>query len=127
MRGIYLQGRNSPSVNMHWRRFAVSELPKDAKEFDHWLTKRWQEKDAILEHYAQNGRFPADEGTDYVEVHQGGGVKQMVQGAGYIETHVKPKHPLEFLQIFAPIAAFGLLVHLLRRFWNWTLVAVGRG
>lgn len=109
---------------MHWRRFVVSEIPKEAKAFDAWLQERWREKDALLEHYAQTGRFPADDGVDYAEVHNGAGVNHMVKGAGWIETHVQPKNTLEILQIFVPVASVFLLWKLAIRLWHWILIAV---
>lgn len=97
---------------MHWRRFAVKDIPThDDKLFSEWLLKRWREKDDLLEYYLQNGRFPADEGVSPAV--DGG---EPLRGAGWIETEVKPTNPLEFLQIFAPVAAFALIVNVLLKF-----------
>jgi len=63
-RGIYFGGRPPKSVNMYWRRFHVSTIPVTSQEhFDDWLLDRWREKDALLEHYYQTGRFPSDTDT----------------------------------------------------------------
>ena len=49
---------------MYWRRFHVSSIPASSQEdFEAWLLDRWREKDALLEHYAQTGRFPSDTDT----------------------------------------------------------------
>jgi lysocardiolipin and lysophospholipid acyltransferase len=90
---------------MHWRRFAIKDIPKDSTEFEAWVLARWREKDDMVEYYMQNGRFPAD-------------------GGEYIETGLKPEHPLEFLQIFVPSAMIGVLIHLTRTLWAWLLVAL---
>jgi lysocardiolipin and lysophospholipid acyltransferase len=123
---MFLQGRTTPSVNMHWRRFHTSTIPKDAKEFDNWLQARWREKDDLLEYYANHNRFPADEEIEHIEIKNGAGIKEPKKGCGYIETHVKPKNPFEFLTIFAPVGAALLIGGLFWRWWKWLLVVLGR-
>lgn len=101
---------------MHWRRFATKDIPTNEKEFGDWLLTRWREKDDLLEYYQQNGRFPADEG---ITPNANGG--KPLKGAGWIETEVKPKIPLEFLQIFIPPAALALVINVILKFLNMTL------
>ncbi|KAF2404348.1 acyltransferase-domain-containing protein [Trichodelitschia bisporula] len=110
LRGIYLQGHAPKSVNMHWRCFLVSSIPSDEEAFGEWLHQRWLEKDNLLESYMVNGRFPADEVKD--------------GGAGHLECVVKPRHPLEFLQMFVPLAALVSIVWAVRRMWFWFMVKV---
>ena len=115
---MFLQGRVPPSVNMHWRRFAVKDIPLgDHNEFDLWLQERWYEKDALIEQYITTGRFPgivpATNGTT------NGAVKEE-----YIETEVKLVHWWEVGNIFVVLAAIGLVANLLARVW--TLVVHGR-
>ena len=87
----------------------IADIPiHDEKVFGDWLLQRWREKDDLIEHYLDNGRFPADEGTSPAS---DDGSAEPLKGAGYIETEVKPTNPFEFLQIFAPVAAFALLVN----------------
>ena len=57
----------------------------------------------LLEGYAQNGRFPADEGHDS-DGEPGVG---MSKGAGFIETEVRLTHWYEILQIFSVLGAIG--------------------
>lgn len=91
---------------MYWRRFPVSSIPlHDSSKFEYWLRARWTEKDRLIEHYYRTGRFPADTG-----VSQGSDGKTR-RGAGYIETEIKPTHWYEFLQIFAPIGLFALVLY----------------
>ena len=53
---------------MYWRRIAISSIPiNDSKEFENWLLTQWRIKDDLLENYIQNGHFPADKETDYIE------------------------------------------------------------
>ena len=99
---------------MHWRRFKISAIPlHDLKQFDIWLRARWAEKDTLMEHYIRTGRFPADTGFD----NQGEG-GQMREGAGHIETQVKPNKWYEILQVFAPIASIAIVLYY---FYNKTL------
>lgn len=87
----YFQGRPPKSVNFHWRKFKVCDIPlDDTEQFDHWLRERWAEKDKLMEIYIRTGRFPAE-------------------GQVHIETEVKTNHSLEILQIFAPLA-FGIIM-----------------
>lgn len=91
---------------MYWRRFPVSSIPlHDPHKFEYWLRARWTEKDRLIEHYYRNGRFPADTGVSQ------GSDSNTRRGAGYIETEIKPTHWYEFLQIFAPIGLFALVLY----------------
>ncbi|KAJ9642984.1 hypothetical protein H2199_004506 [Coniosporium tulheliwenetii] len=117
LRSTYFQGRPPKSVNMHWRRFAVASIPlDDPKEFEEWVHQRWVEKDELIEHFLQHGRFPADEGRDNLQ--NGSTSGQVKVGAGYIETEVKPVHPLEFLQMFVPVAAVLLVINVCYKVWH---------
>jgi lysocardiolipin and lysophospholipid acyltransferase len=99
---------------MHWRRFAVSTIPiDDTKEFEEWLRQRWIEKDELLEHYVQTGRFPADD-----EEAPSADGRKVVKGAGHIETEVKPASPIEFFQIFLPVMAMGLVINVVVKFYR---------
>ena len=66
-----------------------------------------------MEHYMRTGRFPADTGFD----NQGEG-GQIREGAGHIETQVKPNKWYEILQVFAPIASIAIVLFY---FYNKTL------
>ncbi|KAI9661746.1 MAG: hypothetical protein M1821_008985 [Bathelium mastoideum] len=117
LRGTYLEGRPPKSVNMHWRKFIMSQIPlHDSKAFEAWLHERWQEKDDLLEHYQQTGRFPADEGKDTWN----GGVSphKVAFGAGHIETEVRPAHTIEVVQVFLPFVLVLLTFYALRKLWN---------
>jgi lysocardiolipin and lysophospholipid acyltransferase len=97
----------------------MSSIPlDDAKEFDAWLRDRWVEKDNLLEHYVQNGRFPADDGVDTTAAN--GPTAKTLKGAGHIETQVQLENALEFLQIFAPLAALAVLVRLIIKLIHFT-------
>ncbi|KAI9815714.1 MAG: hypothetical protein M1827_002110 [Pycnora praestabilis] len=105
MRAAYFQGRPPKSVNMYWRRFDIATIPiDDDKAFDTWLRNRWTEKDQLLQYYHQAGKFPADEGSEKAP---DGRIRR---GAGYIETEIKAFHWYEFLQVFAPIGLFALVL-----------------
>lgn len=102
----YFGGRPPKSVNMYWRRFRVADIPLDNPAmFEFWLRARWAEKDKYIEHYYRTGRLPADTGTN--KDHTG----KTLAGAGYIESEVKPKRWYEFLQVFAPIGLFSLILY----------------
>ena len=103
----YFGGRPPKSVNMHWRRFRLSSIPlNDPKTFELWLRSRWIEKDKFIEDYLRTGRFSADEGTSK------NSKGETIRGAGYIEAEIKPKYWYEFLQVFAPIGLFALVLYI---------------
>ncbi|KAE8349798.1 TPR-like protein [Aspergillus coremiiformis] len=100
LQSTYLQGRPPTSVNMYWRRFAVSDIPlDDQKKFDSWLRARWAEKDHLLDKYFETGRFPSDlaGSIDNVDVTEG---QKAAAAAGYVETSVRLRHWCELGQIF---------------------------
>ena len=106
---------------MYWRRIAISSIPiDDSQKFDIWLRNQWQEKDDLLEYFAQNGRFPADDGCDSEEepAINGNSGAQVRKGAGFIETEVKLTHWYEVGQIFVALAAFALVFNVLAKLWN---------
>ena len=101
---------------MYWRRFALSSIPiHDAARFEAWLAERWREKDALLEGYVQNGRFPADEGHD---CDGEPGQSKIVKGAGFIETSVQLGHFYELGSIFVVLSALALVANIGARIWN---------
>ncbi|KAF6233725.1 hypothetical protein HO173_007937 [Letharia columbiana] len=103
----YFGGRPPNSVNMYWRRFRVSSIPlDDPKTFELWLRSRWIEKDKFIEDYLRTGRFPADQGTSK------NSKGETIRGAGHIEAEIKPKYWYEFLQVFAPIGLFALVLYM---------------
>lgn len=112
LRSVYFQGRPPKSVNMHWRRFKVSEIPvNDREAMEKWTLARWREKDAILEIFSQTGRFPGD--PDAIS-DVGTGEKK-----GFIETEVRPASPFEFLQMFMPVLTAALIASILVKMVNF--------
>ena len=102
---------------MHWRRFATSSIPvDDPKQFEQWLLERWREKDELLEYYVEHGLFPADGGAGPLV--NGG---KPVTRAGYIETEVRPRNPVEWMQIFVPPAALLLVVNVVIKIFRMVL------
>ncbi|OHW99191.1 acetyltransferase [Colletotrichum incanum] len=100
----YFQGRPPRSVNFHWRRFRLADIPlDDPKVFDAWLRERWYEKDAIMEEYMSTGRFPAS--AD-------------IKG-GHLETEVRLKSWSELAQIFVVVGTAGII-------WRMVLNAIAR-
>lgn len=92
---------------MYWRRFPISSIPLDnPKAFDLWLRARWTEKDNLIEGYLRTGRFPADKGVSKTS---DGKIRR---GAGYIKTEIKPQNWYEFLQVFAPLGLFALVLYM---------------
>lgn len=100
LRSSFLEGRPPKSVNMHWRRFRIADIPTDSeKAFEVWLRNRWTEKDHFLEYYVKHGHFPAHRPWVIAETAN-------PRPAKAIETQVKSKNWEEFLSIFAPLGAF---------------------
>ncbi|MCJ1306908.1 hypothetical protein MMC25_000552 [Agyrium rufum] len=120
----YIQGRPPKCINMYWRRFAVSSIPyQDPKAFETWLMQRWQEKEALMEGYAENGRFPADDGEDPAPtvMPEDGSDPVAARGAGFIETNVGLGHWYEIADIFVVLATLALFVHIVQKYWHsWT-------
>lgn len=117
LRSVYFQGRPPRSVNMHWRKYKVSEIPIDDKDkMEEWTLQRWREKDELLELFLRTGRFPADEVA--VKIEQPG------KGGNYVETEVRPASPIEFVQIFTPVLGAAMIGKILIKMVN--LVLTGR-
>jgi lysocardiolipin and lysophospholipid acyltransferase len=96
----YFQGRPPKSVNFHWRRFRLSDIPlDDQKSFDLWLREEWYKKDALMEEYMTTGRFPRMEGGK----------------VDYIETEVKTRQPWEILQLFTVVGTAALIWHNIKK------------
>lgn len=101
----YFQGRPPKSVNFYWRRFKVDDIPlDDIEKFDAWLRCRWVEKDKLMEEYLQKNRFPASK-----------------VGRPFIETEVRTKHSVEFLQVFSVVTLAYIFVK-----WVYQVLAIIR-
>lgn len=108
----YFQGRPPKSVNFHWRRFRVADIPLDDQEkFGAWLLERWYEKDALMEQYLSTGRFPAFEGAK--------------EKKEYIETEVRTQYPWEVAQVFVVLGSFWLMYRGMIALWHRTLGLIG--
>ncbi|QIW98424.1 hypothetical protein AMS68_003942 [Peltaster fructicola] len=105
LRSVYFQGRPPKSVNMHWRRYRVADLPLDDhdKMFD-WIMARWREKDEIIEHFMREGKFPGEVSAVDIE----GGPQDEFK-TPYISTQVESRYTLEFAQILLPLATAALV------------------
>ncbi|OQE31870.1 hypothetical protein PENSTE_c001G02904 [Penicillium steckii] len=109
LRSTFLQGRPPTSVNVHWRRFAVSNIPlDDQKEFDAWLRARWAEKDELMSHYFETGRFPSElAGT--IEAKNPSKEQKVALEAGFVESNVRLHHWVELGLIFMVLFAAAAL------------------
>lgn len=100
----YFEGQAPKSVNFHWRRFRVADIPLESAEvFDKWLRARWDEKDAIMDQYLSTGRLPPSPSTKEVEQPE------------YIETEVRTQFPWEILRVFTVPGTLWLLWRLTKR------------
>lgn len=107
LRSSMFEGRPPKSVNMHFRRFKIADIPVDNdKAFDIWLRNRWREKDYLLEHFAQYNSFPEDDKwlIKQQQVVKAGGKKGPMP-AKNVETQIKTSSLNEFLSIFAPLGS----------------------
>lgn len=84
---------------------------KDPAEFEKWVNKQWLEKEALLEYFEKNGRFPADNAAL-------GSKSESTQDTGFIETQVKLSHWAELGQIFAVLGALALVANVLVKLWT---------
>ncbi len=110
---MYLQGRPPPSVNMYWRRLAIADIPlNDPHEFELWLTARWYEKDALMEHFLTTGHFPENQAAT------NGDAKKFPKETSFIETEVKLTDWWEVGNLLLLLAITTLAVNLFNRVWN---------
>lgn len=112
LRSTFFEGRPPKSVNMHWRRFHISDIPiQNTKAFEVWLRNRWREKDYMLEYFQKHTRFPAEDfWKDHLDMgdrsSQGSqSIRSVPRPAVQIETEVKSGNWNEFVKIFAPISS----------------------
>ena len=81
LRSVFLDGIPPPAVHVHLRLYHVQDIPTgtvgrpadvkagtgadateaEKKAFDDWLTRRWREKDALLEDFYKNGKFQSEQ------------------------------------------------------------------
>ncbi|KAF2766699.1 acyltransferase-domain-containing protein [Teratosphaeria nubilosa] len=118
LRSVYFQGRPPKSVNMHWRRFKVADLPLDDHDkMYEWTMQRWREKDDLLETFYQTGKFPAEPDAVYIE----GAPQEKEWKTPYINTEVKPRFWGESLQMYVPVAGAALIGRILVRILDLVL------
>jgi hypothetical protein len=86
---------------LHWRRWALSDIPlEDQAQFEAWLLDRWREKDELLEHLFETGRFPTSLASSIDTSGISGDQKAQALN-GYIETDIRLAHWIEIGMIFA--------------------------
>ena len=103
---VYFQGRAPISVNMHWRRFAIKDMPLDDKDaMQQWILQRWREKDALIDAFQREGRFPAVPEAVHIE----GAPQEKEWKTPYINTEVQLRNVFEVLSIFAPVCAAAMV------------------
>lgn len=112
LRSTFFEGRPPKSVNMHWRRFHISDIPiQNTKAFEVWLRNRWREKDYMLEYFQKHSRFPAENfWKDHLDMGDRSStnsqsIRSVPRPAVQIETEVKSGNWNEFVKIFAPISS----------------------
>lgn len=91
----------------------MSEIPlDDQKEFEAWLLARWLEKDQLLDHCFETGRFPTALAGS-IEADSVPKKQQIAAADGYAETPVRLGHWTEVVQIFAPMVGLAVACKLL--------------
>ncbi|KAK9701433.1 hypothetical protein K7432_011724 [Basidiobolus ranarum] len=68
LKSMYFLNKYPRQVHVHVRRFEMSDVPTDDNEFTSWIRARWQEKDELMEHFYQNGRFPVSEHRKVIDI-----------------------------------------------------------
>ncbi len=101
LRSVYFQGRPPKSVNMHWRRFRIADMPiNDSDAMHEWTLARWREKDEMIDAFLREGKFTAAD-PEAVQIEDAPQEKQFK--AAYINTEVMPRTSFEFLGMFMPV------------------------
>lgn len=123
LRSSFFEGRPPKSVNMHWRRWRISEIPIDNDAaFSMWLRNRWTEKDYLLEYFSRHNAFPSGDPIKAMQAEQAANKAEKSSSKGsddgksttkpaparpknlpFITTEVKAGGWEEFLSIFGPI------------------------
>ena len=94
------------SVNMYWRRFAMSSIPlSDHEAFEDWLIERWREKDELLDQWYTTSRFPSDIGS--------ADSKKGISEDGFIETEMTLGNWMEIGQLYVVLATVALIVNII--------------
>ncbi|KAF3932389.1 hypothetical protein ABW19_dt0205279 [Dactylella cylindrospora] len=127
LRAQYLQGRPPKSVNLHFRRFRISEIPyNDTIAFEKWMRARWIEKDEMMETYMTTGRLLGDD--EEVEVLGNGGIENPGKKLGnVIETEVKLRSWVEVPKVYAVLGATALLANIVLKIWAIVSTVAGTG
>ncbi|KAI8379485.1 uncharacterized protein BYT42DRAFT_593563 [Radiomyces spectabilis] len=55
---IFGQGKGPKDIHVYVRRYAVETVPKESEAFSQWIYERWKEKDDMMTHFYEHGRFP---------------------------------------------------------------------
>ncbi|ORY86277.1 acyltransferase-domain-containing protein [Protomyces lactucae-debilis] len=97
LRSMFFEGKPPQAVHMHWRKFAVSDIPLDDAGFQAWLFERWAEKEAMLDKF-----YKGQAGQRAFEDRE----KVVLCEMGLNST-------FEVASIFVPIATAALLVNIL--------------
>lgn len=96
----------------------MSEIPlNDQNEFDAWLRARWAEKDRLLDHYFETGRFPSELAGTIQASHATEEQKRAVD-AGYVESYVRLHHWIELGQVFMVLVGLGFLCRFIRSWFH---------
>lgn len=99
LRNMYLRGISPGKAHMHWRRFAVKDIPyKDPDAFEKWVYQLWEEKDVLLQKLNTNE-------------------EEILRASAFdpIITPVKLYNQLEVLQIFSVPLNVALIANLSRQ------------
>jgi lysocardiolipin and lysophospholipid acyltransferase len=125
LKRIYVEEQGPKSIHMHWRRFAVKDIPTaDPKAFDTWLLERYREKDVLLDFLKLHGRFPTvDESPIYADGNSP--VIKEVTKTNMVSSHVGPYHAWEIAQIFASLLTLPIFWYVGK--WLWWFVSLFRG
>ncbi|BFZ54147.1 hypothetical protein PYCC9005_001179 [Savitreella phatthalungensis] len=92
LKSIFIEGKPPKRVHMHWRKIPIAGIPlDDEKAFEKWMYARWQEKEDMLEHYHNQGTFPA---------------------AKSVTAPIRMRAKLELASSFTPLALAGLLARI---------------
>lgn len=57
---IFSTCRYPKQIHVHIRRFKISDLPKDDDAFAQWMFDRFVEKDQLMAHFYEHGKFPGE-------------------------------------------------------------------
>jgi len=119
MTSVFYLGRPPKSVNIHWRRFKIADIPvEDVDGMQKWILDRWMEKDELLDVFSKTKKFPYDPSAFAVDEVDN---QSSDKGRGFIESKIRMRSTMELAQVYIPILTVVLIINILYKLYNFVM------